>query len=122
MDYRSIIGRIRAAVRRGSYLVPTGGVPPAMRPALAEIGAAIAAPDADPEEVRRRIHQLHGAGRIDRVMALSALGVLAASPHVQDYAEASRLAGQQELAALDEGGPWRDTRLASADRHRGVVA
>lgn len=122
MDYRSILGRIRAVVRRGSYLVPTGHVPPTMRPALAEIGRAISATDVDPESVRTRIHQLQAAGRIDRVMALSALGVLAASPHVRDYAEASRLASQQELVALDEGGPWLSARLASADRHRGVLA
>lgn len=122
MDYESILGRIRAAVRRGTYLVPSDHVPPAQRPALREIASLIAATDADPEAIRRRIHQLHGAGRIDRVMQLSALGVLAASPHVRDYAEAARLAGQQELAALDEGGPHRDAWLASAHRHRGVVA
>jgi tetratricopeptide (TPR) repeat protein len=122
LDYRSTLGRIRAAVRRGTYLVTTEGVPPSQREPLAEIAQAIAAPGCDPDAVRRRIQQLHASGRIDQVMKLSALGVLAASPHVGDYEEASRLAGQQELAALDQGGPYLDANLASAHRHRGVVA
>ena len=33
----------------------------------------------------------------------------------------ARLASQQEFAALEEGGPHRDTYLASAARHRGVI-
>lgn len=122
MDYRHILGRIRSTVRRGTYLVPSATVPPAQREALAEVAAGIASGDVDPELLHRRIQQLHAAGRIDRVMKLSALGALAASPQVADYAEAARLAGQQELVALDEGGPHRDTYLASADRHRGVLA
>lgn len=122
MDYRSTLGRIRAVVRRAHYLVPTGSAPAGQRARLAEISASMSAPDADPEQIRRRIHQLHAAGRLDDVTKLSALGVLAASPLVADYAEASRLAGQQELAALERGGPDRDLQLASADRHRGVIA
>lgn len=122
MDYQHILLRIRAAVRRSSYLVPTGGVPPTQRGALSEIADAMASDDVDPEQVRLRIHQLAASGRIDHVMKLSALGVLAASPRVGDLAEAARLASQQEFAALDAGGPWRDLHLASADRHRGVIA
>ncbi|MEQ1567264.1 MAG: hypothetical protein ABMA64_16605 [Myxococcota bacterium] len=122
MDYQSILSRIRAAVASSTYQVPTAGAPPSQREALAEIAAAIERPDADPDWIARRIHQLHAAGKIDRVMKLSALGVLAASPLVGDLVEAARLASQQEFAALDEGGPWRDGYLASADRHRGVIA
>lgn len=122
MDYRDALGRIRAVVRRAHYLVPIDAAPAAQRAALREIAGLMAAPEADPEAIRRRIHQLHAAGRLDRVRKLSALGVLAASPLVHDLAEAARLAGQQELAALEDGGPHRDAGLASADRHRGVVA
>jgi hypothetical protein len=122
MDYHHILLRIRAAVRRGSYLVPTGGVPPTQRAALREVAGLIASADADPEHIRQRIHQLEASGRIDHVMKLSALGVLAASPLVRDLNEAARLAGQQEFAALELGGPWRELYLASADRHRGVIA
>ena len=122
MDYRRILDRIRSTVRRGSYLVPPSSASADQWEALSEVAAAIADPDGDPDVTRRRIHQLHASGRIDRVMKLSALGVLAASPSVRDYAEAARLAGQQELAALDAGGPHLQTYLASADRHRGVLA
>jgi tetratricopeptide (TPR) repeat protein len=122
VDYRSTLGRIRAAVHRGSYLVSSEGVPPEQREALGEVAREIASSGCDPDAVRRRIQQLHASGRIDRVMKLSALGVLAASPHVADYEEASRLAGQQELVALEEGGPNVDLYVASAHRHRGVVA
>lgn len=122
MDYRRILDRIRSTVRTGSYLVPASSVPADQREVLSEVASAIADPDSDPEQIRLRILQLYAAGRIDRVMKLSALGVLAASPGVRDYAEAARLAGQQEMVALEEGGPHRDAYLASADRHRGVLA
>ena len=115
------MARIRSAVSSGSYLAPTDRVPPSQRPWVDQISAAIASADADPDQIRVRIHQLEAAGRIDRVVKLSALSVLAASPLVRDYTEAARLAGQQELAALDLGGAWCDTHLASAARHRGVV-
>lgn len=122
MDYQHILLRIRDTLRRSSYLVTTGGAPPAQREALAPIAAAIASPDADPDRIRQQIWQLHAAGKIDQVMKLSALSVLAASPHVRDLPEAARLASQQEFAALELGGPYRDSYLASADRHRGVIA
>lgn len=122
MDYRRVLDQIRSTVRQGSYLVPPSAASGPQKEALAGIASAIADPNSDPEVLRRKIHQLHAAGRIDRVMMLSSLGVLAASPGVRDYAEAARLAGQQELAALEQGGPRRDTYLASADRHRGVLA
>ncbi len=122
MDVRRILNRIRETVRQSPYLVPLGAAVGNQREALAPVVAAIADPEADPDEVRRRIHQLHAAGRIDRVMMLSALGVLAASPLVRDYSEAARLAGQQELVALDAEGELRPRYLASADRHRGVLA
>lgn len=118
---RELLGRIRAAVRGGSYLVPNKAGPPSQRPALEIVARMVREPGADPRAVRARIHQLAAAGRLDRVATLSALGVLAASPLARDPAEALRLAGQQELAALDEGGPWLSVRLASVARHRGVV-
>ncbi len=118
---RGLVARIRTAVSVGSYLAPTDRLPPAHRPHVDEIAAAMTAPGADPDAIRIRIQQLHATGRIDRTTKLSALSVLAASPLVRDYTEAARLASQQELAALEEGGPWKEARLASAARHRGVV-
>jgi hypothetical protein len=118
---REVLGRIRAALRTGSYLVPVRQVPASQRAHLAEIARGIADPSADPERLRTRIRQLQAAGRLDRIRTLSALAVLAASPLVRDHAEALRLVGQQELAALDEGGPDLDANLASVARHRGVT-
>lgn len=122
MNYRRVLDQIRSTVRRGSYLVPNSAPDGAQKEVLASVASAIADPASDPDRLRRRIHQLHAAGKIDRVMMLSALGVLAASPAVRDYAEAARLAGQQELAALEVSRPMQDSYLASADRHRGVLA
>jgi hypothetical protein len=64
----------------------------------------------------------NAAGRIDRVMMLSALHVIACHPSVADWEEAARLVGEQELAALELGGPNLEANLASVDRHRGVLA
>ncbi|MEN0067486.1 MAG: hypothetical protein AAGA48_35470 [Myxococcota bacterium] len=122
MDVRRILNRIRETVRQSPYLVPLSAAEGPQAAVLEPIVRAIEDPDSDPDELRQRIHQLHAAGRIDRVMMLSALGVLAASPLVRDYPEAARLAGQQELVALDAEGDLRRRYLASADRHRGVLA
>lgn len=118
--YGHILERIRSTLASASYLVPGGSALGQQRDLMEEVGAAIEQAG-DPEQIRRRIHQLHGAGRIDRVMMLSALGVLAASPAVRDWEEAARLASQQEFAALELGGPHRERYLASAYRHRGVI-
>lgn len=122
MDYERILGRIRATLDEGAYLTPSHRVPQDDRAALDEVGRLLHDDAIEGAEVRRRIQQLHGAGRLSRATKLSALCVLASSPKVRDFAEASRLAGQQELVALEEGGSERETRLASADRHRGVLA
>jgi len=122
MSYRNILGRIRSTVAGNSYLTPTHGVPSSQREAMEEVVGLLSDPYVPVDSVRQRIQQLYGAGRLTRPMKLSALGVLAASPRVRDYAEAARLAGQQELVALEQGGPDREAYLASADRHRGVLA
>lgn len=119
-SYASILDRIRSTLASASYLVPPGSAPSEQREVMRQIGVAIEA-GGDPELLRRKIHQLHAAGRIDRVMLLSALGVLAASPSVRDWEEAARLASQQEFAALEVEGPNRERYLASAYRHRGVI-
>jgi tetratricopeptide (TPR) repeat protein len=122
MRYHHILGRIRTTVARDTYLADTASVPDDQQSAMAEVAALVADGEVSADTVRRRIHQLHASGRLDRVMKLSALGVLAASPRVRDLAEASRLAGQQELVALEEGGPHLPRHRASAHRHRGVIA
>lgn len=122
MDPTQLFTRILKAVDAKAYLTPTTTVPAPQRSAMDEVRAWIQDEDLDPGEVRRRILLAHQQGRIDQVRMLSALHVLAASPRVKDYAEAARLAGEQEQAALALGGPHLDTHLASVARHRGVLA
>ncbi len=122
LDHHNLFSRILQAVDATSYFTPTEHVDPSQRPALEEVRRVLQAPDLDPDLARAVVLRLHAEGRLDRVHTLSALHVIAASPRVRDWAEAARLAGEQELAALDQGGPWLDANLASVDRHRGVIA
>lgn len=121
MRYHRALARIQEVVSATSYLTPTGALPPERAAALEPVVRGLAA-GADPQELIGRVHALHEGGVLDRVQMLSALGVIAASPAVADYAEAMRLAGQQELCAWEVGGANLEVRLASVDRHRGVVA
>ncbi|MFH1463403.1 MAG: hypothetical protein ABIO70_03355 [Pseudomonadota bacterium] len=122
MDLESLFDRLLQAVDEQAYLTPSDHVEPAQRRALAQIAAALQAPGFRAEQVRSLIRRLHEHGRIDRVMMYSALHVVAAHPAVADWAEAARLAGEQEQAALELGGPALQANLASVERHRGVVA
>lgn len=121
MPVSAILERLHAAVGRGgAYLVTTSRLPEADRDGAAEIATCLRTEGA--VSARARVAALFAEGRIDAVTRLSALHVIAASPGVRDFAEASRLADQQEYVALQAGGPMLTSRLASADRHRGVVA
>lgn len=122
MDHQSLLDRILKAVDDASYLTAVSHVDPRQREAMRIIDAAQNDPNVPADHVRALIDRMHREGRIDRVMYLSAMHVLAAGPKVQDYAEAARLAGEQELAALELGGPNLDDNLAAVDRHRGVLA
>lgn len=122
MDYRAILDRILHTVDCDAYLTPSSQVDPAQRDAVALVERALQRDGFNPDAVRALILQLHEEGRMDRVLMLSSLHVVAAHPAVADYGEAARLAGEQELAALELGGPNLNANLASADRHRGVVA
>lgn len=122
MDYDAILDRIYRAVDQQAYLTPASQVPPEQRAAMQQIARWLASPDFDAERLRAQIRGMAAEGRIDRVMMLSALHVVAAHPRVADWAEAARLAGEQELVALEQGGPHLEANLASVERHRGVVA
>jgi tetratricopeptide (TPR) repeat protein len=122
MDLDHLLARIEGALDQDAYLTPANGLPIDEEGAVDEIRQLLHDPSVEADAVRRRIQQLDAAGRLARTTKLSALGVLAASPKVRDYAEAARLAGQQELAAWDEGGELLPSRLASVERHRGVLA
>ena len=122
MDYQAIFARIRKTVDTRAYMTPAAHVDPSQRQAMTEIQTAIQAEDFDAARVRAQIAGTFQADRIDRVMMLSALHVVACHPRVADWEEAARLVGEQEFAALELGGPRLQDNLASVDRHRGVLA
>lgn len=120
MGVRRILDRLHEAIQNGEdYLVPTEQLPATRRGPAKRIYTALA--DEGPERARQVVEELYVSGAIDRVMQLSALHVIAASPRVRDYREALRLVGLQEMAALEKGTDL-DAALASVERHRGVVS
>lgn len=120
MGVHRILERLRDALQNGEdYLVPTDQLPEPRRGPAERIRQALE--DEGPVRARAVVEELYLGGAIDRVMRLSALHVIAASPRVRDYREALRLAGLQEMAALEKGTDL-DAALASVERHRGVVS
>lgn len=122
VDYSWLLDRILETVEDRAYLTPVTSAPPMVRDALQEVADALSKPGFDPEAVRSHIASLHRAGRLDDVMRLSALCVVATHPSVADWPLAARLAGEQEVASLVGGGAYLSAWLASVDRHRGVIA
>jgi len=122
MDYQAIYARILQTVDQRAYLTPSAHVDRAQRAAMQELERIIQSPEFEPETTREQVSRYFQDGRIDRVMMLSALHVIACHPLVADWEEAARLVGEQEYAALEMGGPRLQDNLASVDRHRGVLA
>jgi hypothetical protein len=122
MDYRSILDRILQTVDEEAYVTPLRRIGGEEGLAVGLVRESMRQQGWDPEQVRSLIQRLESEGRMRRVTALSALHIVAAHPKVANWAEAARLAGEQELAALEEGGPDLNHNLASVDRHRGVIA
>jgi tetratricopeptide (TPR) repeat protein len=122
MNYQALIERITQAVDERAYFTPATHVDPAQRAVLAEVERRMSRADFDGDLARAYVRAEHAAGRLDRVHLLSALHVIACHPAVADFEEAARLCGEQELAALDQGGPHLDANLAAVERHRGVLA
>jgi tetratricopeptide (TPR) repeat protein len=122
MNYQSLLDRILATVDDQAYLSSTSHVDDRNRAGMQQVEAAIQDKAVSAESARALCHRLYRDGKIDQVSLLSGLHAIAASPTVMDYAEAARLAGEQELAALDLGGPNLNANLACVDRHRGVLA
>ena len=89
---------------------------------MAEIGAAIQSSSFEAHTGRAMAREFLDSGRIDRLMYLSALHVIAMSPAVKDFSEAARLVAEREQLALAMGGPDLDMHLAGVDRHRGALA
>jgi len=122
VNYEALYERILRRVDHGAYLAYADAVPDAQQAPMAEIGAYIQSPGFLPGTGRELARRFHAEGRIDRIMYLSALQVIAMSPAVGDYAEAARLLAEKELAAITVGGPDLQLHLASVDRHRGAIA
>ena len=123
MDYQTLLDRILDAVERKAYFTPTSHRKASKgERALPGLARMLATTGFDPDEVRAYIHAEFDAGNINRVLMLSGLHLVACHPSVAEWEEAARLAGEQELAALELGGPDLDQNLASVDRHRGVLA
>ncbi len=122
IDYQALLDRILDAVDQRAYFTPTAHLDGGRRQVLPEFEGMLSSPDFDPDEVRAYVQREHRAGRIDRVVLLSALHAVACHPSVGEWEEAARLVGEQELAALEQGGPRLQQNLASVDRHRGVLA
>jgi tetratricopeptide (TPR) repeat protein len=122
MDYQALLDRIAHIVDQRAYFTPVTHVADGQRAVLAAVQRRLASGAFDPDEIRAYVRAEQQAGRIDRVMMLSALHVIACHPAVADWEDAARLVGEQELAALELGGPYLEANLASVDRHRGVLA
>jgi len=122
MDYQAIFQRILDTVDREAYFTPVDQVDARHRAGVAAVREAMGRPGFDPDAVRALIDDLHASGKLDRVLRLSALHIVAAHPRVAEWEEAARLVGEQEFAALELGGPRLQANLASVDRHRGVLA
>lgn len=122
MNYEELFERILRRVDDDAYMATISPMPTIQRVALQEIEKLRRDPMVSADRVRAKIASLYAEGSLSKPTYYSALHVLAASPKVQDYAEAARHAASQEMAALEEGGPRLQPNLASVDRHRGVLA
>jgi len=122
LNHQTLLDRILKAVDAQAYLPLADAVEGPAKEAMRLVEAELKRDDFDVTRVRGLVRELHDRGRIDAVMLHSALHVIAASPKVQDWPEAARQIGEQEVAALRQGGAQLDSHLASVDRHRGVLA
>ncbi len=122
MNYDALYDRILRRVDHGAYLAYADAVPSEQQAPMAELGAYIQSPGFSPDTARELARRFHATGRIDRIMYLSALHVIAMSPAVKDYTEAARLIAEKEMEAISHGGPLLHVHLASVDRHRGALA
>lgn len=122
MNYEELVHRILHRVDEQAYHAEHGDLDDGQ---LAPINTALRAlqdPTQGPDVARQLAQRFSAEGRIDPVNTWSLLHVIAASPQVADFAEASRLVAEQEVAALEQGGPRLQKNLASVERHRGVLA
>jgi len=121
MDYQALFQRILKTVDTAAYFTPSEHIDPQHREGVAAVQQALSQPF-DADDVRLLVERLYAQGKLDDVLRLSSLHIVAAHPQVAEWEEAARLVGQQEFAALEKGGPHLQRNLASVERHRGVLA
>ncbi len=122
MNYEELVHRILHRVEEQAYHLEHQDLDEDQVAAINIALRALQDPTQGPEIARAMALAFSEQGQIDKVNTLSLLHVIAASPQVADYAEASRLVAEQELAVLARGGPRLQQNLASVERHRGVLA
>ena len=121
MNYAALYGRILRKVDDQSYLPLVDSVADAaQRQALQPFQQMMLSRDFDAALVLEMLSGLAAAGRIDRVIHLSCQHAVATKQ--RDHTLAARLVGEQEMAAIELGGPNLQSNLASVERHRGVLA
>ena len=122
MNYEALFERILGQVDQQAYLPFADVVDPNQKAGMEAIEQSLRSPSEPAEVSEGLIRRLHQEGQIDKVHMLSALHVLTASPKVGNHNLAAQYATEQEMAAMEMGGPRLQANLASVERHRGVLA
>lgn len=122
MNVQLLLDRILDSVDRDAYLTPADQADPRFQDALDELLAMLNDERIPAGRIRELAETYRGTGRLDEYHLHSLLHVIAAHPRVKDYAEAARQIAMQEMAAYGSGAADLQHKLASVDRHRGVLA
>lgn len=122
MNIDLLLNRILSTVDQGAYLVPTASADPKYRPLLDELLNRLTSPETSYEEITRLAHMFFENGDLDEYHYYSLRHVIAAHPRFSRLNEAAEMVGLQEIAAWGAPDSARSERLASVDRHRGVLA
>ena len=122
MNVQSLLDRILDTVDREAYLTPADQAEPRFQAALDECLGMLADERVPVGRIRDLASTHHANGGLDDFHFHSLLHVIAAHPRVQDHDEAARQIAMQEMAAYGSTGADLQHKLASVDRHRGVLA
>lgn len=122
MNVQLLLDRILDSVDKEAYLTPADQADPRYQLALDELLGMLGDERVSVERIRELAEAYRTSGRLDDYHLHSLLHVIAAHPRVQDYDEAARQIANQEMAAYGSGAAQLQHKLASVDRHRGVLA
>lgn len=122
MNVQLLLDRILDSVDREAYLTPADQADPRYQAALDECLSLLNNDAVEVDRIRELAHAHHKSGGLDDYHYHSLMHVVAAHPRVKDYEEAAREIANQEMAAYGATGTNLQHKLASVDRHRGVLA